>query len=113
MSGASAPQERGAACSYALLGGSLLVPRLLDKIPNAATFGVLCFIGFRGVTRGNEFVERRARKAKPPGLVRTDLRPRCGWVLEYACIMVTVPAGSASYYTQCALIGLIRVARDV
>ena len=36
---------------YSLLGCSLLFPELLSKIPNAATFGVLCFIGFKGVTQ--------------------------------------------------------------
>ena len=51
---------------YTSIGLSALTPRLLDKIPTAASFGVLCYIGANSILQGNEFVERILLLFVPP-----------------------------------------------
>ena len=51
---------------YTLIGLSALTPALLDKIPTAASFGVLCYIGANSILQGNEFVERILLLFVPP-----------------------------------------------
>ena len=43
---------------YVAVGATLLVPELLEQIPDGASHGVLCFIGAKGLLQGNQFVER-------------------------------------------------------
>ena len=43
---------------YVGVGATLLVPELLEQIPDGASHGVLCFIGAKGLLQGNQFVER-------------------------------------------------------
>eukprot|EP01047_Picozoa_sp_COSAG01_P020359 COSAG01_NODE_1157_length_11476_cov_87.701503_8_plen_173_part_00 len=51
---------------YSALGFTILLPGVLDKIPTAASFGVLCFIGARSLIQGNEFFERVLLLLVPP-----------------------------------------------
>lgn len=88
---------------YLCIGLSALTPRLLDKIPTAASFGVLCFIGAKSILQGNEFVERLLLLFVPPSefpqgrsYARVPWRTMHAYTLLQLCCFVLCGATSGS-----------------
>jgi hypothetical protein len=69
---------------YLCIGLSALTPRLLDKIPTAASFGVLCFIGAKSILQGNEFVERLLLLFVPPSEFPQGRCANCALLIIFA-----------------------------
>ena len=77
---------------YLCIGLSALTPRLLDKIPTAASFGVLCFIGAKSILQGNEFVERLLLLFVPPSEFPQGRCANCTLLDNFADIQALMSA---------------------